>query len=408
VNTNRLLILAEAVAALAPLCDVAKSLGFECELAATRSEFRRLYAGARPALVVLDLATRAADCVEIVHFLAHRESRARVLLWSGADPGIARETERIGLALGLHVAGTLDAPGDDELEEHLRRFLQPRLELTAKMVQAAFEERQIALVYQPKIDVRTRRVSGVEALARWELPGGGALAPRDFFRAIARERMLGRLVLYTAELAMRQVADWGESLAPEVAVNLAPELFTDADLPKQLAELARRAGIATSRVVFELPEEQAMEDPELACEVLAPLRALGFRTALDDFGKGFSSLRWLHRLGFTELKLDPSLTADLAEKTRDLEAHTVARAACAIAHSLGLSTCAEGVEDAALLGALAEIGCAHAQGHGISRALPVAAFPAWAARWSAASHSTSAGSSSVGEVTVTSTPRRSG
>jgi EAL domain-containing protein (putative c-di-GMP-specific phosphodiesterase class I) len=363
------------------LCEVTKGIGLDVEVTCTRAEFQRALDSFRPSIILLDLHMPDSDGVEILHFLGERESRARVLLLSGYDPRVIRSAERMGRELGLNMLGVLQKPMSvADLEAILEPLVPERLVVTREMLRAAFDHEQLRMVYQPKVDLGTRRVVGLEGLSRWRLPGHGILGPQRFLRVMESERLLGELVTYTTRLAAQQLVALGEELAPSIAVNLAPELLADADLPDRLAAIVRTAGAPPERLTFEVTESQAMSDPLLATEVLSRLRLKGFRTSLDDFGTGYSSLVWLHRLPFCELKIDRMFVSEAATSP---EAEAIVRTTVDLANSLRLSTCAEGVETAATWEKVIALGCNSAQGYLISPPLEPDEIAAWTSRWRA-------------------------
>ncbi len=159
-----------------------------------------------------------------------------------------------------------------------------------------------------------------------------------------------------------------------VSVNLSAANVSDLDLPSKVAVALLRHGLPAQALTLELVEDTLMADPERGRTVLGELRRLGIRTSIDDYGTGYSSLAYLRHLPADELKLDRSLTLDVG---RDPKAAAIVRHTVALAHDLGLSLVAEGVEDAATAGVLTALGCDVAQGFAIARPMPVDAFVRW-------------------------------
>jgi EAL domain-containing protein (putative c-di-GMP-specific phosphodiesterase class I) len=161
-----------------------------------------------------------------------------------------------------------------------------------------------------------------------------------------------------------------------VSVNLTAANVTDLDLPSKVSAALLRHGLPPRALTLELVEDTLMADPERGRAVLGDLRRLGVRTSIDDYGTGYSSLAYLRNLPADELKLDRSLTADV---DCDPRASAIVRHTVALAHDLGLSLVAEGVEDVATGAVLAELGCDVAQGYAIARPMPVDDFLTWLA-----------------------------
>jgi EAL domain-containing protein (putative c-di-GMP-specific phosphodiesterase class I) len=159
-----------------------------------------------------------------------------------------------------------------------------------------------------------------------------------------------------------------------VSVDLSAADVTDLDLPVRVAAALLRAGLPPEALALELVEDTLLTNPQRARDVLSELREMGVRTSIDDYGSGYSSLGYLHRLPADELKLDRSLTAGVQTDPR---AAAIVRHTVALAHDLGLSLVAEGVEDLAMAAVLTGLGCDVAQGYGIARPMPVEDFRSW-------------------------------
>ena len=232
----------------------------------------------------------------------------------------------------------------------------------------------LELHFQPRIELASGRMSGVEALVRWEHPQRGPVPPAEFV-LLAEERglivQLGRWVL---DAACRQIRRWRDAglRPPRCAINLsAHQLVSDA-LFDDMCHALERHGLEGSAIELELTEAVITAQHGRADALLLRLRALGVHMAIDDFGTGTSSLSMLHRLPAQALKVDRSFVGRLPED----DALSVTRGAIALAHGLGMRAVAEGVESAAQLQALKELGCDEAQGYLLGRPLPADAFAA--------------------------------
>jgi diguanylate cyclase (GGDEF)-like protein/PAS domain S-box-containing protein len=242
-----------------------------------------------------------------------------------------------------------------------------RLELGADLRQALVGG-ELVVHYQPVVALDTGVIAGVEALVRWDHPERGLLGP-SVFVPLAEEsgliQDLGRQVLFEA---CRQTRRWQidhPSEPPlEVNVNLSPHQLTHKDLLDQVAAALEISGLPPSSLVLEITEGVMMRDTEAAIHKLRSLKALGVSLALDDFGTGYSSLSYLQRLPIDVLKIDRAFVAAI-ESTEDKA--TLARAIVSLARTLGLRCVAEGVETAAQLEILTELGCDLAQGYYLSR-----------------------------------------
>jgi diguanylate cyclase (GGDEF)-like protein len=245
---------------------------------------------------------------------------------------------------------------------------------TMEELRTALTGDEIVVFLQPQVDLRSGRVVGAEALVRWQHPTRGLLTPADLLPAAEQAGLLGPLTDRVIELALTAARRWWPDQPVAVSVNLTAANVTDLDLPSKVSAALRRHGLPARALTLELVEDTLMADPERGRTVLGDLRRLGIRTSIDDYGTGYSSLAYLRNLPADELKLDRSLTADV---DRDPRAVAIVRHTVALAHELGLSLLAEGVEDAATGAVLAELGCDLAQGYAIARPMPVDEFLVW-------------------------------
>jgi EAL domain-containing protein (putative c-di-GMP-specific phosphodiesterase class I) len=223
--------------------------------------------------------------------------------------------------------------------------------------------------YQPKLDLRSGRIESVEALVRWDHPERGMLSPDSFIPLIEQHGRAADLTLHVMAQALADAACWrNEGRTLGVAVNISATLLHDHVFLHRLEELLQASGFPAGGVTLEVTESAAMDDPEAAVVALEGWRRLGVGISIDDYGTGQSSLSYLQKMPATELKIDRSFIAAMAEGPRD---RILVRSTIAMAHELGLAVVAEGVEDQICLELLREMGCDKAQGYGISR--PVAA-----------------------------------
>jgi len=222
----------------------------------------------------------------------------------------------------------------------------------------------LELRYQPKVDLVTERVSGFEGLLRWRHPRLGMLRPAAFIGLVERSPLLGPVTAAVLDQALAACARWrGLGLGLDVSVNVAAPSLHDARLVDEVADALARHGVPGRALVVEVTETMPLLDLTRGHEVLARLVELGVRVSLDDFGTGHSGLQRLHRLPVHEIKLDRSLVGSFRA---DPVSTTIVRGTIALAHDLGIEVVAEGVDDAALVTALAEVGCDAAQGWGLA------------------------------------------
>ena len=232
-------------------------------------------------------------------------------------------------------------------------------------LRSAVENDQLFLVYQPKIDVASGEVLGVEALVRWNHPTRGIQYPDVFIPLAENTGLISSITFFVIESALRQVRTWQESgVDLSVAVNLSVRHLTDMSLPDRIAVALERWGVAPSRLVIEVTESSIMTDPKRASVVLQQLRRIGVDVSIDDYGTGHASLNYLKQFDIDELKIDRSfiMNLDISSSDAIIVASTVE-----LGHNLGLRIVAEGVEDGETLSWLEGLGCDVAQGYHIGR-----------------------------------------
>jgi diguanylate cyclase (GGDEF)-like protein len=232
-------------------------------------------------------------------------------------------------------------------------------------LRSAVEEDQLFLVYQPKIDIMSGEVAGVEALVRWNHPTRGIQYPDTFIPLAENTGLIAPITWFVVERSLRQVRTWQESgIDLSVAVNLSVRHLTDMSLPDRIAVALERWGVAPSKLVIEVTENSIMTDPKRATVVLQQLRRIGVEIAIDDYGTGHASLNYLKRFDIDELKVDKSFIMNLDPDSSDA---IIVASTIELGHNLGLRIVAEGVEDAPTLEWLGGLGCDIAQGFHIGR-----------------------------------------
>jgi diguanylate cyclase (GGDEF)-like protein len=245
-----------------------------------------------------------------------------------------------------------------------------KLGLLADLQSALDADDQLSLHFQPQLDLRTGLTGNVEALVRWRHPTRGPLSPADFVPIIEHSALIGPFTAKILEEAVRCCVAWQNDASLHgvgVAVNLSARNLMHRDLPDEVARTLARHGLPARKLVLEITETAAMNDTEVCESVLGRLRDLGVRLSVDDFGTGYASLTFLRRIDVAEVKLDRAFVADMLE---DEAAATIVGATVALAHGLGLTVVAEGVETAEQLAALSLAGCDLAQGYFLSRPVP--------------------------------------
>jgi diguanylate cyclase len=253
------------------------------------------------------------------------------------------------------------------------RHSRERLALMAEL-RRALERDELVLHYQPKVELESGRVAGVEALVRWQHPIHGLRGPGAFLPHAEHTALMRPLTLHVLRTALDDLAHWRDSgLDLHVAVNLAVQNLLDLRTPAHVGELLAQHGLPPTVLTLEVTESLLLHDPQRAGEVLRDLQEMGVRLALDDFGTGYSSLEHLKRLPVHELKIDKSFVMAM---DRDPADRAIVASTAALGRALGLRVVAEGVESASSASVLAAIGCDLAQGFHYSPPVPADQIPA--------------------------------
>ncbi|MFQ5756056.1 MAG: EAL domain-containing protein, partial [Acidiferrobacterales bacterium] len=353
---------------------VAEENGFDVKIATSTREFRDGYRSFAPTIIILDLVMPQADGIELLRLLARDNCGAQIFVASGVEPKVLATAKRLGEAHGLHMAGVLHKPiMISDLEALFRNVSKVGQATTAEGLGEAIKKGQLVVHYQPKVSLKSEKgpaIESVEALVRWDHPQYGLLAPDEFIPLAEESGLIVRLTDYVVHVVVKQIAQWQhEGLSLSVAVNLATQLLGHLELPDRIAHELGKHKVPGSRLVLEITERAAMANTARTMEILTRFRIKDIGLSLDDFGTGFSSFVELCRMPFNELKIDKSLVIEIG---RNEEAKLVVRSIIDLAHNLGLSVCAEGIENQGALHFLDAIGCDKVQGYYISEPLPSA------------------------------------
>jgi diguanylate cyclase (GGDEF)-like protein len=251
-------------------------------------------------------------------------------------------------------------------EEEMDARAQARRGLELDLRQALARD-QLELLYQPQVDIAAEKIVGFEALVRWRHPRLGPVSPSEFIPVAEETGMILRIGEWVLRRACSDAMTWPESV--RVAVNVSAAQFKNHDLTQMVARVLEDTGLAPNRLELEITESLLLRDVDANLATLRSLKGLGIRISLDDFGTGYSSLGSLRSFPFDKIKIDRSFVTDLE---RSPNAAAIVHAVLALGRSLGMSTCAEGVESKAQLAYLRDEGCSEAQGYYYSRPRPAA------------------------------------
>ena len=243
----------------------------------------------------------------------------------------------------------------------------------------AIEENELVLHYQPKVRVRDRKVTGVEALVRWDHPEHGLLPPDQFIPIVELGDSIIALTNWVVNKAFSDCRKWQEQgIDIDIAVNVSTLNIQDEEFVTHLSAAILEHRIDPGKIELEITESVIMADTSRALKTINALDSMGIRISIDDFGTGYSSLAYLKKIPVNELKIDKSFVMDMEQDENDA---VIVRSTIDLAHNLGLKVLAEGVETEGALNLLDVLGCDSAQGFHISRPVPESVLLAWMQDW---------------------------
>lgn len=369
----------DEVQMLEMLSDVIEMLGLDVHAYSRASNFfEQVEAFDENAILVLDLQMPDMDGIEVIRRLSTLPQPPSLVLMSGHDLGVLHAAEKLGRARNLEILAYVEKPIDIQAFKNILTSTvkdQEQQDLLAQSFtdnQVSFEElqwaiahEQLILHYQPQFNISTGNIVGVEALVRWQHPELGLLYPDQFISLAEQTGLMGSLTHWVMEAAVKQKQYWQEEgIDIVVSMNISAVDITSLTLPEQLTELLVDNRLDPTMLTLEVTESALMRELVTSLDILTRLRLKGVGLSIDDFGTGYSSLSQLHRVPFTELKIDRSFVANISE---DEEAKAIVKTCIILGHELNMKVVAEGVETQEQFKLLKEMNCDVAQGYFFSK-----------------------------------------
>jgi len=326
-------------------------------------------------VIILDLMMPGVDGVEVIRYLANEKCRAQIILMSGFDKGVLHSAQELAKEQRLNFLGCLSKPfRANELYKMLSEItIEPSFfnnqssnqPPTVDELYSAIANHELIMNYQPKIDLNDNQYLAVEALVRWQHPERGLIPPDLFIPLAEKHNLIDDLTWEIFHLVLTQAQTWlAQGLEIKIAINMSAITLKDLDLPKKMTTLLNQYNVEPSQIILEVTETSLMQELIKSLDILTRLRMKGFKLSIDDFGTGYSSLAQLHRIPFSELKIDGSFVMIM---DNDPESLAIVETVVLLGHKLGMKVVAEGVETEENMDQLREMNCDIVQGYYICR-----------------------------------------
>lgn len=390
-NTLSVLIIEDSKAQRLFMVDLCRQMGITEIAEADNGRSALAVMDGRPEpfdLLICDLEMPDIDGIELINLLSARNIRSGLIIASGRERSLLSAVELMASTEGLYVLGALQKPiAETELLALVRKYQQDdlkqkqaceqreRLLLGKDELQQALKERRFVLHYQPKIDFATVQLIGAEALVRLQGVDGQLIFPNDFIPLCERFGLIDDLSYQVIELAIAQQQRWlAAGLSLSISINLSAYSFEQSEFSAKVIALIKDCAVPPNSLIFEVTETGVIKDIGRALAILTRLRLFGCGLSIDDYGTGYSSVKQLSQIPFTELKVDRSLVHGISTKPH---LQVIFESTLSMCQKLGIELVAEGVERPDDWFYLQQAGCNTAQGYLISPPLPEQRFCQW-------------------------------
>ena len=331
-------------------------------------------------ILICDLEMPDLDGIELIHLLANRNTSSALIIVSSREQSLISAVELMAVTEGIYVLGSIRKPVPQGALETLIKDYRGKAvarakgraplntALTVQELEQGLALHQFELHYQPKLCMDNGMLHGLEALVHFRHPERGLLYPGDFIELCEHIGLIDALSFEVISMAIQQMVVWNQQgFAPRISVNLSGRSFGNSAFTHDVMALLSHAAIAPSDLIFEVTETQVIDNIGEALAFLSRLRLHGFGLSIDDYGTGYSSVKQLSQIPFTELKMDRSLIEGVASKSH---LQVIFESTLSMCNKLGIDLVAEGIEKSKDWDYLRSAGCHVAQGYYISPPMP--------------------------------------
>lgn len=339
-------------------------------------------------IIVTDLNMPDMDGIEFFRHLSDIDYQGGIVLISGVGRRMLDTAENLAEAHNLNVLGTMEKPFIPAALANIlgRRDFKTRGTAKGLITRVSKEELkqgiindELVVFYQPKVDIATRAVVGVESLVRWKRPESGIVGPDVFIPVAEKYGLIDDIATTVMTMAFRQGGAWrGDGLRLKVAINISMKNLSHVDFPELVVTRAEESGLRAADIILEVTETQLMQDMVTPLEILTRLRLKGVTLSIDDFGTGYSSMEQLKLIPFSEMKIDRAFVQGAAH---DPSARAILESSIALAKKLEMTIVAEGAENQEDWNLVADLGVDQVQGYFIAKPMPANELYGWAAEW---------------------------